>query len=485
MEELLGQFKAVNDELQAAALAANADDATPEAIEKYNDVAARAADVQKEIEVQRNKHETAAHRVDREKYARQMAEYRERFELDTIQAPNYNRAAAKQARSYAANPDNLQRDISVAAAAWSHGGTPENLTQEEVDACKRAGINPANPTLNLRATIGKQGVAAMLGAFRHAGSKANFTSEMYEAVADYFDSREDSTLGLTNRAPGFINDIARKMVSYGGILNAPVTVTTTADFEDLIETWTDDAQRKGRQLGEGASIGTKTVATSHRIVWKSFDYTSDSYVVTNRQLERTRLNFPTFVSDNLGERLGRIMSEHLNSGNAATQPEGLLTAVVNGGKQVLSGTADQIVVDDIRKLVYTVDEMFADGPSVGFMMNRRTMLYLMQLKDSELRPYFNFGVEENGRSRTLDGYPVYSNYEMVAYAGGESTGQRPIIFGDFSKFVVRYCGSAVPVLIRDDTTFRDELKTKFTALVNFDSRLRDYGNCPLSYLQIS
>ena len=128
--------------------------------------------------------------------------------------------------------------------------------------------------------------------------------------------------------------------------------------------------------------------------------------------------------------------------------------------------------------------MFRSGPGVGFMMSEPVLALLMNLKDLEGRPMFNIGWEGQGHTRipTLDGFPVYVNREMITtYA----TGQKPILFGDFSFFKVVFRESPIPTLIRDETTSRRELKVIFTALINGDSRLQDYGNCPVAELRIS
>jgi HK97 family phage major capsid protein len=289
----------------------------------------------------------------------------------------------------------------------------------------------------------------------------------------YLDSRVPDGAGILNGPQLFFAGLERNVISYGGVLNSSVTIRTVPGYQTQTQNFADD-QAEGRQIGEGRPIGVPKNPTFGDISWGAWDYTSDDVIVTERQLEMSQYNLSGLISDIQGERLGRILARKFTWGKGAGEPLGIVEAAKRGGKLVTSVANNALSNDDLVDLQFVVDQAFADGPGVGYMMHPTTLGMLMKAKDLQGRPYFNIGQEESQtgirtRRRTLNGYPVYLNYQMPVWAAAAVA---VILFGDISKYEVVRRGTGAPRLIRDDTTLRRELKTIFTTILTADANLR-------------
>lgn len=486
LDQLSAEMKSHADVMTSLADAVAKPDASPDDLAKFDEAQAKFQEVQAKHKEADAKYTDAAAREDRVKAAKLAAEYQTKFDDDTFRSPSYTRKMAKVSEQHRRDPAAFNRAANMAFSAWTLGGDPSTIPAEFVAACKDVGINPAATRFEASQLVSRDVCDEIIArALAAHGGRASYQGSGFGAAypTTYADSRDDTTLGLTNQAPTFLATIANNMVTYGGILKAPISVETVQDFEDIIETFVSD-QNTGRQIGEGQPIGTNINPTDGAIVWKAFDYTSDDIIVTERQLERSRAGLPGWIGEALGERLGRRISIELTDGLGATNPHGIVKAAIAGGKSyTTTATTPAIGFDDIHSgMTYAIDEAYRTGPGVGWMMSEAIMRYLQTIKDLEGRPMFEWGWEGMGGRRTLEGYPVYINRQMITT---HAQAQNPILFGDFSKYKVYFRKSAVPTLIRDDTTGRRELKTYFTSLITMDARLRDYGNCPVAYMIVA
>lgn len=486
LDQLSAEMKTHADVMTSLTDAIGKPDCSADDLAKFDEAQAKFQEAQVKHKEAEANYIGAQAREDRVRAAKLAAEYQVKFDDDTLRSPSYTRKIAKVSERQRKDPAAFNRAGNMAFAAWTLGGNPADIPAELVEACKELGVNPAATRFEPGQFISREMAdATIMRALSANGGRAHYEGAGFDAAypSTYADSRDDTTLGLTNQAPTFLAQIANNMVTYGGIMKAPISVETVQDFEDITETYVSD-QNTGRQIGEAQTIGTNINPTDGNIVWKAFDYTSDDIIVTERQLERSRAGLPSWIGDALGERLGRRLSIEFTNGLGATNPHGIVKAAIAGGKNYATvATTPAIGYDDVHAgIIWTIDEAFRDGPGVGWMMSETIMIYLQTIKDLEGRPLLNWGWEGQGKRLTLEGYPVYINRQMITT---HAQGQNPILFGDFSKYKVYFRKSAVPTLIRDDTTGRRQQKVYFTSLITCDARLRDYGNCPIAYMTVS
>ncbi len=481
--------------------------ATKEDLDKFEALHAGYKKANEEYESALSKREDQRGRDDRLNALKAIADHDEKF-----------KAYDYKPRDGSERPGNTNRaaDIDRAFAAWAAGASPDLITEEDVRAAKRAGINvfaeeiTPLPTAVVELPSGERvkvadrradggmfdGHRAYIdGLHRHAVRYGGNYATEYQAAADPTgDSRDTDGYGRLNRLPTVLATLEQNMYTYGGILDHPITITVTDDYEDIRQDVFDDTANVGRQVREAATIGENKRAVLDTIVWRYFDYTSDDFELTNRQIERSRYAMPTIAGQALGERLGRCFGTVLTTGNGVNEPDGAQTATLRvfkndanhrgSAKVKTAASATVIAVDELGGSgpEYLLDQMWTNGPSVGWSMHRSILGYLETLKDLQGRPFFNLGQETTSNRRTLRNYPIFFNY---ALASTRAANNYVAAFGDWSKIVLRRAGGGVPVLIRDVTSKRRQLITIFTALMSLDQRLKNLGNMPISWLRMA
>lgn len=482
VEQLGAELKTHAATIESLEAAVSKPDASAEDIARFDEATAKFAEVKGRYDALRAQLDNATLAGERAKRAKEIRDQTDKFNAETIQNPNWGREQRRTHDRMASDEGFYQDTVATAVNAWATAGLGEGFNDEQKQACITTRINPAKPRLDPGAVFNPRQLRHMaMCALQATGSMANLDGAGYGAATGYADSRDNAALGFTNRGPEFIQQVATTMITYGGIMNAPITIETADHLAEIVETYVTD-QVEGRQIGEGQTIGTNQNPTSKNLIWKYWKFTSDDITISDEQLQATRLVVPGWVWTQLGERLGRKFARDLTNGEAIVNPQGITVAATKGGKYFTSLTTNVIGYDDLHSgLPFAIDEVFRSSPAVGWMMSEPVMQYLMRMKDLEGRPMLNWGWEGMNRLRTLEGRPVYVNRNMITtYA----TTQKPILYGDYSKFKVVFRNSMIPTLIRDETTLRREGKTIFTALSLMDSRLVDYGNCPIAELRI-
>lgn len=124
------------------------------------------------------------------------------------------------------------------------------------------------------------------------------------------------------------------------------------------------------------------------------------------------------------------------SGNAATQPKGLLTYATGGANAaahpfgavgtVISGAASAITADSVLNLIYALPSAFVGNASI--ICNRKTLGALRLLKDSQNR-YLWQPSYAAGQPSTLAGFPVVEVNDMPDIAASALA----VGFGDFQQ----------------------------------------------------
>jgi HK97 family phage major capsid protein len=122
----------------------------------------------------------------------------------------------------------------------------------------------------------------------------------------------------------------------------------------------------------------------------------------------------------LGGRIGRITNQYFTTGTGFNQPTGVVTASTLGK----AASADNAVsYTELVDLMSSLDPAFQ--PGAQWMFNFNTFATLMKLEDGAQRPLFN--------GEKFLGKPFLINQDMPSMEA-ES---KPILYGDFSTFVVR------------------------------------------------
>lgn len=495
LEQLQNDLQSALDEMksQEAVLSdeATSGDAFKEAKERFEAADARSGELASRIREIQSTHEMTRQREDARKAMALRSEDAAKIRESLTRRPDMKASNPREVKARveeALGSAKYAKDMVAAVASWAgYSQKNRDLSSEMLSACQRIGLNPADPELNLnrggeftewfRQELAK--VQVRPGMVPHAGQ------------TDVADSRDGQFSGVLNRPPFQLQELAVNSYSTNGILAAPVKVMTTDHGDPVEETYLNDMPNVGRKIGEGQSIQGNKNPGAGKITWFANKYTSDSLSYTWEMLRKSRWELPQLVPGLLGERLGQITgSDFTNGSGGAGDAQGLITAAVLGGLISTTEVANAISVNDIRYMAgNSIDHRFFRSRTVGWMMGRETWAYLSTKKDGQGRPYYEMSKEiVNGMPvYQLEGFPVFINYDFptVSFATGASqTGTTMLIFGDFSRFVVRYAfGSEMPILIRDDVTGIARMETNFSAVQWADSRLKNYGNAPFAVLQ--
>lgn len=230
--------------------------------------------------------------------------------------------------------------------------------------------------------------------------------------------------------PMYDGNVITEIVTAGGN-NMPMPTVddtaVTAGAHTQGTTLTDDG-------GKDVTFGTKQL--------EAYAFDTEWIRVSRELADDSFLNMETFIGGLLGERLARIANLQLTTGSGSSAPNGIVTASALG--KTAAGAA-AVTWDEIIDLEHSVDPAYRVGPSVGYMFSDSTLNYLRKLKDGDGNYLLQMGNVVAGIPGTFHGRPYYINQNMPAIA----TGNKSILFGDFSKYFVRKVGQPMIGAIQD------------------------------------
>jgi len=259
---------------------------------------------------------------------------------------------------------------------------------------------------------------------------------------------------------GFFAELDRKMLMYSPVRNI-CRVVGTASGNALPWPKVDDTGNTGELLAEATTIGTSVDPTFSAVTMNAYKFSSKPIFISQELIEDTAFNLSSEIASMLGERLGRVEGTYTTTGTGSSQPQGVVTGAATG-KTAASTTA--FTADEVIDLVHSVDPAYRMGAS-GFAMNDAVLLYARKLKLADGQYLWQPGMSAGTPDR-LYGYPVAI---LQGMSSTFTTGQKLILFGDFSKFVVRDVANVR--FYRLDERYRDTDQTAFIAFKRLDSKM--------------
>lgn len=335
-----------------------------------------------------------------------------------------------------------RKDHEKAFRAWAlrQGGYSHLIRSEDMEAADRVGLN----------TNDSQLVVKLLG-----DAPENLAS-INRTVTDQ----------ITDPANGenveMIQGIEKAMYTYGDMLNA-AQVIRTPNGNTLPWVTVDDVDGTNQpQLAAARAKVDEITSTSFalgRISLGAFSAGSGVLPVANETLQDSGINLTGLISELLGERIARKENKWYTSGNSTTEPQGIETAIT---PTILFQVGDgSTTATDwhgiLTELEFGVDAFYTKGPKVGYMFPRTVAKSLALMVDGMGRPLFRPSLAV-GTPDTIAGYPFWINTDMTA---------NTLIFGDFSKFIVRSVDQVVISVLRERMAERNA--TAFVAHHRSDS----------------
>lgn len=257
------------------------------------------------------------------------------------------------------------------------------------------------------------------------------------------------------------NAISSTMKQIGPMLDGSVsTLLKTSGGNPIGHPTCDETAEEGALIAESTDLGKDDIAFGSKTLG-AYKYTSKIIPVSNELLADSAFDVEAFVSTAVANRIARIANKHFTTGTGSAQPEGIVTAA---GVGVEAAAATAVTAAELVELTGEVD--IAYHPNARYMFNQKTLTALMSLNGSDGRPLWQASLRD-GSPATLNGFAYVINNAMPDIAAGA----RAIIFGDFSKHVVRQAG---PLSVKRLTErYADLDQVGFVALARYDSKLID------------
>ena len=297
--------------------------------------------------------------------------------------------------------------------------TEEPSYRDAFVALARAGFDPQELTAEERATL-KAGIVSKLEA-------------------------RSQTVG-TNSAGGYTvpTDLAatidKTMKAWGPMYDDAIcTVLNTASGNPIDFPTVDDTASTISQHTEAAAMtddGSKDV-TFAKMTLNAFAYDTSWVQISMELLADSNIDVEAFIGELLGERIARRVNTELTTGDGTGDPNGIVVASAVG-KTAASTTA--FTADEVIDLFHSVDPAYRASPKARFMMHDTVLAAVKKLKDGNGQYIWSLGDIRNGAPDTIQGKPYSVNQAM---ASAFTTGQKLMLFGDFSKYFVRKVGAPV------------------------------------------
>ena len=292
------------------------------------------------------------------------------------------------------------------------------------------------------------------------------------------DEREALRQGLERRALGIgtpsaggylvpetmQRQIERRLAEISPVINLVTRIRTTSG-EDLMIPTVDDTANSATIVSENTALAEQDVSFG-QIKIGAYTYSTGIVRISLQLMQDSAFDLEAFLAEVFADRLARALQDHITSGDGTTQPEGILTAIPSG--QIVQGATGQttsVTYDDLVDLVHKVDPAYRSSQRAAFMMHDATAAALKKLKDSNGRPLWQDGLQAGEPARLL-GYRVIVCNAMPPMAAGAKS----IIFGDFSKYVLREVGSGL-VVRRLDERYAEYLQTAVLGFARYDGRV--------------
>ncbi len=268
--------------------------------------------------------------------------------------------------------------------------------------------------------------------------------------------------------------LEKALLAFGGMRSVS-TVLRTDSGADLPIPTNDDTANKGAILAENTQV-TEVDMTFGQLVLQAYKYSSKSVLVSVEFLQDTSINAMDFIGSALGTRIGRIQNDHFTTGTGSSQPNGVVAAATTSS--VTASGQTSCTYDNLVDVIHSVDPSYRTNGR--WMLHDSALKMIKKVKvlqysgDTVGAPLWVPGV--NALPDTILEYPYTINQSIATVA----TGTKSVLFGDFSKYLIRDCREVT--LIRLDERYADYHQVGFLAFARSDGDLLDAGTHPVKYM---
>lgn len=275
----------------------------------------------------------------------------------------------------------------------------------------------------------------------------------------------------TDAAGGFLvpeefsGEIDKQLKAWGPMWDAAIVrELSTSNGRALKWPTVDDTAKTGRIKAENAAAdddGTDDVVFAE----KSLDaYVFDTGIVRIplELLQDSFFNMESLLNELFAERLGRVANTELTTGSGTSRPHGIVTASSVGKTAAVAGA---ITADELLDHLHLVDPAYRASPKCRWMFNDKTLAAIRKLKDGNGAYVWQMGDMRAGEPSMIFGHPYSINQAMADIA----TAAKAVLFGDFSKYVVRKVTGFQVVTLRE--RYAESFQVGMVGFKRFDGEL--------------
>lgn len=285
---------------------------------------------------------------------------------------------------------------------------------------------------------------------------------------DVINIRAVGTQTTTTTAGGYTIDtevsnfIEKARKQFGGMFEASRLIKTSKGGALYIPT-VNDTGNTGALEGEGDDMfDGSTAITFGQATLNAYKYSSEGVNVSNELLQDSEFNMAQFLGECLGERLFRKLNTDFTLADGSSKPKGV-TKATTVGENAPDSSIGRV---DILGLIHSVDPAYRKSSKTFLMFNDNTLLgiKLLTFGTSDDRPLWQPSMRV-GEPDTIEGFKYIINQDIVD-AGSDTIS---MLFGDFSKFIIREVSPMKMVRLNERYAELDE--TGFIVLGRWDSDL--------------
>jgi len=241
------------------------------------------------------------------------------------------------------------------------------------------------------------------------------------------------------------NILVRSMLAWGPMYDDAICteIVTTAGNPLPIPT-IDDTTKTVSVTAEGVTLpdtGAKDAVFGQKSLG-AFSFNTEWLRVSFELANDSIFAMENLLGSLLGERLGRRANLELTTGVGTTAPTGIVTGSTLGKT---AAAVAAITWDEIIDLEHSVDPAYRSSPKARYMFNDSVLQAVRKLKDGQGNYLWQMGDVKGGIPASFNGRPYSINQAMASMA----TGNKVMLFGDFSKYYVRKVGAPIIGAIQD------------------------------------
>ena len=291
--------------------------------------------------------------------------------------------------------------------------------------------------------------------------------------------------------PKFSGMVEVALKQFNPFLDGLATVFTTDTGSDFDWPTVNDTSNKGAILAENTAATEKDVAFGN-ITFKAYKYSSKLIRVSEELLQDSEIDVPSLLARILGERIGRITSQHFLTGSGSSEPTGLLNSFQNSDWITTADEGTLPAIDHFNALIDSVDPGYQGNAT--FMLGRHILTYLRNLKDKQDRPLLAFNyidkfptMIDGTRVVVHEDWPGKTEWDSLTpadtSASAISSAVKVAVYGDISKHHIRRVRDFS--LFRFDELYRASGQIGFHGVARMDCKFLNAGTGPVKGLAVS